>query len=39
MPVHIKCKLLKKEKLQDGIYKFTIEAEEVAKNAKPRTIS
>ncbi len=39
MPVHTKCKLLKKEKLIEGIYKFTIAAEEIAKTARPRTIS
>lgn len=39
MPMHIKCKLLKKEKLAENIYKFSVQAEEIAKNAKPRTIS
>ena len=38
MPVHSKCKLVKKEKLANDIYKFRIEAEEIAKNAYPRTI-
>lgn len=35
MPIHSKCKLIKKEKLIEGIYKFSIEAEEIAKIAKP----
>ncbi len=39
MPIHTKCKLIKKERLKDDIYKFEIEAKEIAKNAKPRTIS
>ena len=39
MPTHVKCQLLKKEKLTENIYKFSVEAEEIAKNAKPRTIS
>lgn len=38
MPVHEKCKLLEREKLTEGIYRFKIETEEIAKNAKPRTI-
>lgn len=38
MPVHSKCKLIKKEELISGIYKFKIECKEIAKNAKPRTI-
>lgn len=38
MPVHVKCKLVKKEKLKDDIYKFSVEAEEIAKTTKPRTI-
>lgn len=39
MPVHVKCKLVKKEQLKSDIYKFGVEAEEIAKTAKPRTIS
>ena len=35
MPVHAKCKLIKKEKLTDEIFKFSVEAKEVAKDAKP----
>lgn len=38
MPVHSKCKLLKKEKLAEDIYKFTVEAGDISKTAKPRTI-
>ncbi len=38
MPVHAKCKLIKKEKLKEDIYKFSIEAKDIVKNAKPRTI-
>lgn len=39
MPIHAKCKLIKKEKLKSDIYKFEIEAPEIAKQANPRTIS
>lgn len=39
MPKHLKCKLIKKEMLKPDIFKFVIEAEEIAKTAKPRTIS
>ena len=39
MPIHTKCKLLEKEKLASDIYRFKIEAEEIAKGAKPRSIS
>ena len=39
MPLHIKCKLVKKEKLKEDIYKFTINSKEIANIAKPRTIS
>lgn len=39
MPIHIKCKLLKKEKLKNDIYKFTIDAKEIANDSKPRTVS
>ena len=39
MPAHLKCKLVKKEALKEDIYKFEVEAEEIAKSAKPRTIS
>ena len=35
MPIHAKCKLVKKEKLKEDIFKFGIESEEIAKNAKP----
>ena len=35
MPVNIKAKLLKKEELVSGIFKFSIQAEEVVKIAKP----
>lgn len=35
MPVHAKCKLVKKEKLTDDIFKFGIEAENVVSSAKP----
>lgn len=35
MKVNIKAKLIKKEKLKDDIYKFTVEAKEIVENAKP----
>ena len=35
MGVKVKCELLKKEMLVDGIYKFSVKAPEIAKNAKP----
>ena len=35
MPIKTKCKIIKKEKLIDGIYKFNINSEEIAKTAKP----
>ncbi len=35
MPVHEKCRLIKKEQLKEDIYKFKIEAKEIAKTAKP----
>lgn len=38
MPIHTKCKLVKKEKLKEDIFKFSIESEEIAKTAKARTI-
>ena len=38
MPVHSKCELLKKEKLKEDIYKFTIDAKEIADKAMARTI-
>lgn len=38
MPVHNKCKLIKKEQLREDIYKFTVETKEIAKSALPRTI-
>lgn len=39
MPVHTKSKLVKKEKLKEDIYKFSVETEEIAKAANPRTVS
>lgn len=39
MPVHVRAKLIKKEKLKEDIYKFSVETEEIAKTAKARTIS
>lgn len=38
MPSHVKAKLVKKEKLIEGIYKFSVDSEEIAKVAKPRTV-
>ena len=38
MPVHAKCKLVKKEKLKEDIFKFSLDAKEIASTAKPRTI-
>ena len=38
MPKHVKAKLVKKEKLTDDIYKFSVDTEEIAKISKPRTI-
>lgn len=38
MPIHTKCKLVKKEKLAEGIYLFAVESETIAKIALPRTI-
>jgi len=35
MPIQTKSKLINKEKLIDGIYKFSVEAPEIAKTAKP----
>ncbi len=35
MPIHSKCKLIKKDKLNKDIYKFSVEAEEIAKKALP----
>lgn len=34
MQVHAKCKLVKKEKLKEDIYKFSVESKEIAENAK-----
>lgn len=34
MPVHAKCKLVKKERLKEDIYKFSVESKEIAENAK-----
>lgn len=39
MPVHVKCKLVKKEALKKDIFKFSVESEDIARDAKPRTIS
>ena len=39
MPVHVKSKLIKKEMLKEDIYKYVIEAPEIASKALPRTIS
>ena len=39
MPVHLKSKLIKKEKLREDIYKFSVEAKEIAQTANPRSIS
>lgn len=38
MPVHAKCKLVKKEQLKSDIFKFGVEVGEELKNALPRTI-
>lgn len=38
MPVHAKCKLVKKEQLKGNIFKFGVEVGEELKNALPRTI-
>ncbi len=38
MPVHAKCKLVKKEQLKDDIFKFGVEVGEELKNSLPRTI-
>ena len=35
MPVNIKAKLLKKEELATGIFKFSVQADEIVKAAKP----
>lgn len=35
MPVNIKAKLLKKEELIPGIFKFSVQADEIVKTAKP----
>ena len=35
MGIKLLCELLKKEELVDGIYKFSVEAPEIAKSAKP----
>ena len=34
MPVNIKAKLLKKEELTTGIFKFSVQAEEIVETAK-----
>lgn len=38
MPIHTKAKLIKKEKLREDIYKFTVETKEIARSALPRTV-
>lgn len=38
MPVHAKCKLVKKEQLRNDIFKFGVEVKEELKNALPRAI-
>ena len=35
MGVKENCKLIKKEELVSGIYKYSVEAPEIAKSAKP----
>lgn len=35
MPVNIKSKLLKKEELKSGIFKFSVQADEITQTAKP----
>ena len=35
MPVNIKAKLLKKEEIKPGIFKFAVQADEIIKTAKP----
>ena len=35
MAVNIKAKLLKKEELKPGIFKFSVQADEIIKTAKP----
>lgn len=35
MPVNIKAKLLKKEELKPGIFKFSVQADEIVNTAKP----
>ena len=35
MPVNIKAKLLKKEELKPGIFKFSVQADEIVNIAKP----
>lgn len=35
MPVNIKSKLLKKEELKPGIFKFSVQADEITQTAKP----
>ena len=34
MPIKLDCEILKKEKIIEGIYKFTLKAEPIAKTAK-----
>ena len=35
MKVKVECELIKKEKIIDGIYKFSVNAPDIAKQAKP----
>lgn len=35
MKVNIKAKIVKKEQLKEDIYKYSIEANQIAKDAKP----
>ena len=35
MGIKVKCELIKKEKIIEGIYKFSVKAPEIAKEAKP----
>ena len=35
MPVNIKAKLLEKEELKPGIFKFSVQADEIVNTARP----
>lgn len=35
MPINLHAKLIRKEKLKDDIYKFSVDAKQIAKNTKP----